>query len=38
LNRLFALTNQSADEQADRDRGAKGARVEPFKRPTGGRR
>ena len=38
LNRLFALTDQQADDQAERDRLAKGGRVEPFKRPTGGRR
>jgi glutamyl-tRNA reductase len=37
LNRLFALTNQ-ADEQAERGRPAKGGRVEPFKRPSGGQR
>ena len=37
LTRLFALTNQPGDEQSDRDRGAKGGRVEPFKRPTGRR-
>ena len=38
LTRLFALADQQADEQAERDRPAKGGRVEPFKRPTGGRR
>jgi len=37
LTRLFALTNQPGDEQSDRDRAAKGGRVEPFKRPTGRR-
>jgi len=38
MNRLFALTNQPGDEQAERGRQTKGGRVEPFKRPTGGRR
>jgi glutamyl-tRNA reductase len=38
LTRLFALANQQSDENAERDRPAKGGRVEPFKRPTGGRR
>ena len=37
LTRLFALAEQQADDQSDRD-GSKGGRVEPFKRPTGGRR
>ena len=37
MNRLFALTSQP-DEQAERGRSAKAGRVEPFKRPTGGRR
>jgi glutamyl-tRNA reductase len=37
LNRLFGLTNP-ADEPAERGRSAKGGRVEPFKRPTGGQR
>jgi glutamyl-tRNA reductase len=38
LTRLFALANQQPDEPAERDRPGKGGRVEPFKRPTGGRR
>jgi glutamyl-tRNA reductase len=38
LTRLFALAEQQADDQAERDQQAKGGRVEPFKRPTGGRR
>jgi len=38
LTRLFALTDPQADDQAEQDRAAKGGRVEPFKRPTGGRR
>ncbi len=38
VTRLFALADQQADDQAERDRLAKGGRVEPFKRPTGGRR
>jgi glutamyl-tRNA reductase len=37
MNRLFALTSQ-ADEQTEHGRPAKTGRVEPFKRPTGGRR
>ena len=37
LTRLFTLAEQQADDQSDRD-GSKGGRVEPFKRPTGGRR
>ena len=36
LTRLFALADQQADDQ--REPGSKGGRVEPFKRPTGGRR
>jgi glutamyl-tRNA reductase len=36
LTRLFALSEQQAEEQAERTRGTSG-RVEPFKRPTGGR-
>jgi glutamyl-tRNA reductase len=35
MNRLFALTSP-ADEQAERGRPAKGGRIEPFKRPSGG--
>ena len=39
LTRLFALTEQQqADERAEKGAPAKGGRVEPFKRPTGGRR
>jgi glutamyl-tRNA reductase len=38
LTRLFALAEQQADDQADRDQPPKGVRIEPFKRPTGGRR
>jgi glutamyl-tRNA reductase len=38
LTRLFALANDHADEPAERERPAKGGRVESFKRPTGGRR
>ncbi|MGH9143317.1 MAG: glutamyl-tRNA reductase [Vicinamibacterales bacterium] len=38
LTRLFALANQQADDQADRDQLARSGRVEPFKRPTGRRR
>src|SRR3954462_10462713 len=38
LTRLFALANQQADSQPDSDPPQKGGRVEPFKRPTGGRR
>jgi len=38
LTRLFALANPPADDRADRDRAAQGGRIEPFKRPTGGRR
>ena len=37
LTRLFALAEPQADDQAEGDRPAKGGRVEPFKRPTGGR-
>jgi glutamyl-tRNA reductase len=37
MNRLFALTNP-ADEQAERGRPAKGGRIEPFKRPSGGQK
>jgi glutamyl-tRNA reductase len=35
LTKLFALADQHADDRAERERPAK---VEPFKRPTGGRR
>src|SRR4051794_25567413 len=38
LTRLFALTNQPTDDKPERERPAKGGRIEPFKRPTGGRR
>jgi glutamyl-tRNA reductase len=38
LTRLFALADLQADQQTERDRSAQGGRVEPFKRPTGGRR
>jgi glutamyl-tRNA reductase len=38
LTRLFALADQQADEPSERDRTPPGGRVEPFKRPTGGRR
>jgi len=38
LTRLFALADQQTDEQAEGDRAPQGGRVEPFKRPTGGRR
>jgi glutamyl-tRNA reductase len=38
LTKLFALADQHADDQAERERPAKGGQVEPFKRPTGGRR
>ena len=38
LTRLFALADHQADDQPERDRTARGGRVEPFKRPTGGRR
>jgi glutamyl-tRNA reductase len=38
LTRLFALAEQQADDPADRDQPTKGGRIEPFKRPTGGRR
>ena len=38
LTRLFALAERQADDSAEGDRPAKGGRVEPFKRPTGGRR
>jgi glutamyl-tRNA reductase len=38
LTRLFALAEQQADDSADRDQPTKGGRIEPFKRPTGGRR
>jgi glutamyl-tRNA reductase len=38
LTRLFALANQQPDAQAENERPAKGGRVEPFKRPSGGRR
>jgi len=37
MNRLFGLTNP-ADEQAERGRPAKGGRIEPFKRPSGGQK
>ena len=36
LTRLFALADQQGGDQPDRET-AKGGRVEPFKRPTGGR-
>jgi glutamyl-tRNA reductase len=42
LTRLFALAEQQADDHADSERGKgerhKGGQVEPFKRPSGGRR
>jgi glutamyl-tRNA reductase len=38
LTRLFALAEQQADDQAEQDQQPKGGRVEPFKRPNGGRR
>ena len=38
LTRLFALAEQQGADQAEHDQQAKGGRVEPFKRPTGGRR
>jgi glutamyl-tRNA reductase len=37
LTRLFALANEHTDEPAERERPAKGGRVESFKRPTGRR-
>ena len=37
MNRLFALSSP-ADEPAERGRPAKGGRIEPFKRPSGGQR
>jgi glutamyl-tRNA reductase len=38
LTRLFALADQQAEDQAGGDAPVKTGRVEPFKRPTGGRR
>jgi len=38
LTKLFALTEQQGEDPAERDRPAKRGQVEPFKRPTGGRR
>jgi glutamyl-tRNA reductase len=38
LTRLFALAEQQGADPAAQDPPAKGGRVEPFKRPTGGRR
>ena len=38
LTRLFALADQQAEDEAGGDTPAKTGRVEPFKRPTGGRR
>jgi glutamyl-tRNA reductase len=38
LTKLFALTDQHTEDETERERPAKGGQVEPFKRPTGGRR
>ena len=38
LTRLFALADLRVDERTERGRTAQSGRVEPFKRPTGGRR
>ena len=38
LTRLFALAEQQNTDPAAQDQPVKGGRIEPFKRPTGGRR
>ena len=37
LRRLFALNEQSANDQAEGEADGKAGRVQPFRRPSGGR-